>query len=685
MPENRPYVSVVVTARNDDHGGDLLRRMQTFVNAWIGQCKRHRLCAELVVVDWNPPADRPPLMAALQWPADTGPCQVRFIQVPRELHQRYLHAEALPLYQMIAKNVGIRRSRGRFILATNIDILFSDELVRFLAEGRLETGCMYRIDRHDVMSDVPVSATVEEQLEYCRSHLLRVNAGEGTFSVTGDGKRALSGVDIADPGSGIHLGAGWFSPERTPSEQAFRWVENDAEVVIEGADGAPAKLVFDVEPGPGVNYQPFVLQVLDAQRIVLAQDVIRRRCRVEVSIPELRQEARFFLRALAGGRSTDHDPRVLNFRVYRCSLETLAAAPESPAILRVTPLGRTDPVRTFIRAGGRRFFTEGGIRQGMRRALYFALQRYRRPRRLVSVVPPGEDVFDFEQGIAPGSGWYDLEYVLGESFRWARNDAELRVRIPHDASRKLVLHIEPGPGLGWRPFDLSVLHPSGQTLAKVKVQKLERVEIAVPGKPGETQALVLRCPGGGSHSATDLRVLNFRVFWCSWSGSHQSIGKTKSDLEFWLHAKPESKVTPARYLHTNACGDFTLMAREHWLDLRGYPEFDMYSFHIDSLLCYAAHHAGASEVLLKEPMRIYHIEHGQGSGWTPEGQDQLFRRLQTKRIPFLTYEELVRWIVQMRRLNCPVIFNRENWGLGEFELPETELPKQRELSRAQWA
>jgi len=26
-------------------------------------------------------------------------------------------------------------------------------------------------------------------------------------------------------------------------------------------------------------------------------------------------------------------------------------------------------------------------------------------------------------------------------------------------------------------------------------------------------------------------------------------------------------------LHTYACGDFTLMAREHWLDLRGYAEF----------------------------------------------------------------------------------------------------------------
>ena len=81
------------------------------------------------------------------------------------------------------------------------------------------------------------------------------------------------------------------------------------------------------------------------------------------------------------------------------------------------------------------------------------------------------------------------------------------------------------------------------------------------------------------------------------------------------------------FVHTNACGDFTLMAREHWFDLRGYPEFDLFSMNLDSVLCVAAHHGGAREQMLAEPMRIYHIEHGTGSGWTPEGQAKLFERI----------------------------------------------------------
>src|SRR5215467_1007233 len=134
MQTGQPYLSIVVTARNDDHGGSLLRRMQTFVNCWIGQAKRHGLRSELIVVEWNPPSDRPLLRDALSWPADLGLCTVRFAEVLPELHQRYRHAEVLPVYQMIAKNVGIRRARAPFVLVTNIDILLSDELVSYLAE-----------------------------------------------------------------------------------------------------------------------------------------------------------------------------------------------------------------------------------------------------------------------------------------------------------------------------------------------------------------------------------------------------------------------------------------------------------------------------------------------------------------------------------------------------------------------
>jgi hypothetical protein len=102
--------------------------MSVFVRGWVEQCKRFNLRSELILIEWNPPADRAPLREALPWPSESGPCTIRVITVPAAMHDRFEHASKLPLYQMIAKNVGLRRARGRFALATNIDLLFSDEL-----------------------------------------------------------------------------------------------------------------------------------------------------------------------------------------------------------------------------------------------------------------------------------------------------------------------------------------------------------------------------------------------------------------------------------------------------------------------------------------------------------------------------------------------------------------------------
>lgn len=334
-------LSVVVTARNDNHGGDLLRRMQIFTLGWLTQCRRHGLRSELIFVEWNPPSDRPRLVEALRWPADCGPVTVRFIEVPPERHARLAHADKLPLFQMIAKNVGIRRARGEFILATNVDLLFSDELVHWLAAGRLRRRRLYRIDRYDVDRNVPLDASLDEQLRYCREHVIRI--------------------------------ASWECTQVLAS---------------------------------GVSY------------------------------------------------SATH---------------------------------------------------------GSRRHLLFE------------------------------------------------------------------------------------------------------------------------------------RLMDWRLFPVLW---------------------------PA-LLHVNGCGDFTLMHRDDWYRLGGYAEWEMFSLHLDALLCHAAHAAGVREVILREPMRLYHIEHG--SGLTPEGELDLYARLERIGLPMLSGNELMRLALEMRKQRRPKDFNGPRWGMAEESFPELEL------------
>ena len=333
-----PLLSIVVVSRNDDHGGNLLRRMQLFVTGLLEQARRHNLNSELVIVEWNLPPDRPRLAQALKWPKEAGPCSVRIIEVPPEIHRRFKHSDKLPLFQMIGKNVGIRRALGRFVLATNCDILFSDEIINFFASGQVTTGHMYRVDRYDVPSDIPDGVSIDEQLAYCRQNILRINSRGGT-------------------------------------------------------------------------------------------------------------------RILKNG---DSSPKLLRKQLFSLAYRTK---------------------------------------------------------------------------------------------QWLRHEE--------------------------------------------------------------------------------------------------------------------------RALYTNACGDFTLMAREHWVAVHGYPELEMYSLYIDGLTCYAAHYAGAREIILRDPMRIYHIEHSAGSGWAPGiGGELLKKRLSDAGIPQLEYKQYTAWTAQMRKEGQSLIFNDENWGLGQESLEE---------------
>ncbi|MGH9645295.1 MAG: hypothetical protein ACRD4E_00640, partial [Bryobacteraceae bacterium] len=330
-----PYLSLVVATRNDDHGENLMGRTQIFLDGWLTQARRYNISSELIFVEWNPPTDRPPLADALRWPADLGPCTVRFIEVPGELHQRYQHGAGLPLYQMIGKNVGIRRARGRFILATNIDILFSNELAEFLGARQLGVNRLYRVDRYDAMSDVPADAPLDEQLAYCRTHLLRVNRRKGTFDVTPDGGPALSAEDIALPESGILPGQGWFTPERSGTMEPFRWAQAHAEVLLDATPRPAEALVVDLEPGPASLGKPVKLEVSTDQGQVLARLTLDDRSRLHLRLPSPGPN-RLWFRAKGEFSPVNFNTHALVFRAFRFGWERLQQS--APAALDKAPI-----------------------------------------------------------------------------------------------------------------------------------------------------------------------------------------------------------------------------------------------------------------------------------------------------------------------------------------------------------
>lgn len=356
-PNFDPYLTIVAASRNDDHGGDPLRRTQIFIDSLARQCDQLKLSTELIIVDWNPVEKRPGLAGVLNLPDDSEYLHGKVITVPADLHHQFKYAEKMPFFQMIAKNVGIRRAEGRFIVATNIDIIFSDELMQFIGRQNLDPARLYRVDRYDIKADMPDDLDHAEILDYAWENPIRSNR---------------------------RLGPDKFLKELYPS-------------------------------GP----------------------------------------------------------------TQKCCIPTLEAKAKNPQF---------------------RFKEEEGT---------------------------------------------------------------------------------------------------------------------------------------------------------------------------WM-VSPEPNVN-MDHIHTNACGDFTLLSREGWAAIAGYAEFAGYSFNIDSVGVLAAHYGGFEEISLLPPCVCFHIEHSLGSGWTPEGEKKLFSRLKKAEVISPEWPALELLVDEFRSLPAPLSINDDQWGLADFNLPEEPL------------
>jgi hypothetical protein len=92
---------------------------------------------------------------------------------------------------------------------------------------------------------------------------------------------------------------------------------------------------------------------------------------------------------------------------------------------------------------------------------------------------------------------------------------------------------------------------------------------------------------------------------------------------------------------------------------------------IDGLFGMIAFFAGIRECALKIPSCIYHLEHEGGSGWTPEYEDVLRQRILARGIPWIDAQTIAGLASYMGRVRRPMIFNDENWGFAQHQLPET--------------
>jgi len=261
--------------------------------------------------------------------------------------------------------------------------------------------------------------------------------------------------DIIAPELGISLGKGWY-PYETFHGEAFRWVDNDAQIIVERPLKSPELLSATAEAGPGLGTVRFVLTIRDAAGHVVQTVPVDGKQRLQIALPvQPGHQATFTLHVAGKGKHIPKDPRILSFRVFE--------------------IGPDNPVSN----------ARGGPK----------LQEITR-----------------SPNVRIGRNWYPLEHFKGETFRWIDNDAEFIVSSEAVGQKRLRLDVAAGPSIkSPGDFELALEDPSGTQLQVADVHDRGTTYLNLPLHAG-TNAFRLHVASTGQKAPHDPRVLDFRVF-----------------------------------------------------------------------------------------------------------------------------------------------------------------------------
>ena len=199
--KNKPYVSIVIVGRNDGYGDDFVGRINTFVRSLDHQVLPYKDLFELIIVEWNPHDDYAPLADVID---ETQHLPVRVITVSKELHDTI--GSENPVLEFHGKNVGIRRAQGEFVLVTNPDILFTQELIDEIARKRLRLETVYRTDRYDFNIAGITNVDSADLVDFAVANTFVVHAMADWTSVSEPVRENERTLDLL-PRSGVSAGA----------------------------------------------------------------------------------------------------------------------------------------------------------------------------------------------------------------------------------------------------------------------------------------------------------------------------------------------------------------------------------------------------------------------------------------------------------------------------------------------
>ena len=162
----RPYLSIVLTGRNDGYGGDFVKRFLASLQFNHRELSGRGVSHEFVLVEWAPVAGAP-LLADLVEARCPPPVSaaLRTVVVDAAYHEAMTLNPLLRFHEYLAKNVGVRRARGEYILVSNCDVILGRHILAQLERRSLEPQVVYRAPRRDLVAALDIEHLHWEALE----------------------------------------------------------------------------------------------------------------------------------------------------------------------------------------------------------------------------------------------------------------------------------------------------------------------------------------------------------------------------------------------------------------------------------------------------------------------------------------------------------------------------------------
>ena len=152
----RPYISFVIGFRNDNYTKNAIQKLNTSLEVLVDQLDKVSLNSEIVIVDWNSPDPNKPLINEINVSNKPNHVSLCLYEVDNKFHKNYKGHQNKGLIGEVCANVGIRRSRGKYIVNKTGDTFYSNELIKFLSQKDLNKDYVYRLDRVDINSNLPL-------------------------------------------------------------------------------------------------------------------------------------------------------------------------------------------------------------------------------------------------------------------------------------------------------------------------------------------------------------------------------------------------------------------------------------------------------------------------------------------------------------------------------------------------